>query len=246
MLIEAAQHLDKHPGPLGHFFRRLARKKNRNVAVVAAARKLAVIAWRMLVSGEPYRYAIPRSTEAKLARLRVKATGVRRQGGPPKGTKGAAKLPGGSRTIQPLAEVCRREGLPSPRPLSPGERRTVEAAGCETFVAQIAEPQIVPRRAASKAKIAEGHDDAPHEARAKTPGDPAGPNAAGPGEARRRATRRTGGASCPGHPSRTGTTEGFRPPRAADQGDESPPPGPPTLSSIPRSKKPRNKSSRAS
>ena len=35
MLIEAAQHLDKHPGPLGHFFRRLLRKKNRNVAVVA-------------------------------------------------------------------------------------------------------------------------------------------------------------------------------------------------------------------
>ena len=27
MLIEAAQHLDKHPGPLGHFFRRLCRKK---------------------------------------------------------------------------------------------------------------------------------------------------------------------------------------------------------------------------
>ena len=37
MLIEAAQHLDKHPGPLGHFFRRLCRKKNRNVAVVAGA-----------------------------------------------------------------------------------------------------------------------------------------------------------------------------------------------------------------
>ena len=28
---------DKHPGPLGHFFRRLCRKKNRNVAVVAGA-----------------------------------------------------------------------------------------------------------------------------------------------------------------------------------------------------------------
>ncbi len=38
MLIEAAQHLDKHPGPLGHFFRRLLKKKTRNVAVVAAAK----------------------------------------------------------------------------------------------------------------------------------------------------------------------------------------------------------------
>ena len=60
MLIEAAQHLDKHSGPLGHFFRRLAKKKTRNVAVVAAARKLAMIAWRMLSNNEPYRYAIPR------------------------------------------------------------------------------------------------------------------------------------------------------------------------------------------
>jgi hypothetical protein len=66
MLIEAAQHLDKHPGPLGHFFRRLARKKNRNVAVVAGARKLAAIGWQMLVTNEPYRYAIPRSTETFL------------------------------------------------------------------------------------------------------------------------------------------------------------------------------------
>jgi hypothetical protein len=66
MLIEAAQHLDKHPGPLGHFFHRLARKKNRNVAVVAGARKLAAIGWQMLVTNEPYRYAIPRSTETFL------------------------------------------------------------------------------------------------------------------------------------------------------------------------------------
>jgi transposase len=146
MLIEAAQHLDKHPGPLGHFFRRLAKKKNRNVAVVAAARKLAVIAWHLLTHHEPYRYAIPRSTESKLTRLRVKATGQRRVGGSPKGSKAAAKLPGGSRTIKPLAEVCRLEGLPAPGALSEGERRVVEETGCAPWVAQIAQEQIVPRR----------------------------------------------------------------------------------------------------
>ncbi len=93
MLIEAAQHLDKHPGPLGHFFRRLMKKKGRNVAVVAAARKLATIAWLMLMRNEPYRYAIPRSTETKLAKLRVKATGQRRKSGTPKGAKRQALLP---------------------------------------------------------------------------------------------------------------------------------------------------------
>lgn len=147
MLIEAAQHLDKHPGPLGHFFRRLAKKKNRNVAVVASARKLATIAWLMLTSNEPYRYSIPRTTERKLAQLRVKATGERRKGGSAKGTKSTAKLPGGSRTVKPLAEVFAREGLPPARPLTAGEQRLVERTECGEFVGRIAQPQVVPRRA---------------------------------------------------------------------------------------------------
>jgi transposase len=150
MLVEAVQHLDKHPGPLGHFFRRLLRKKDRNVAVVAAARKLVVIGWELLVRNEPYRYAIPRSTEAKLARLRVKATGQRRKSGPPKGTKATAKLPGGSRTIPALAEVCRAEGLPEPAALCPGELRTLRQAKCQEFVAEISRRRVVPRRQAVK------------------------------------------------------------------------------------------------
>lgn len=149
MLIEAAQHLDKHPGPLGHFFRRLARKKNRNVAVVAGARKLAAIGWQMLVTNEPYRYAIPRSTETKLSRLRVKATGERRKSGAPKGVKCVAKLPGGSRTIKPLAELCQSEGLPAPQSLTPGEQRTVQQTDSGEFVRQIAQTQVVPRRSAA-------------------------------------------------------------------------------------------------
>ena len=158
MLIEAAQHLDKHPGPLGHFFRRLAKRKNRNVAVVAAARKLAAIGWRMLTTSEPYRYAIPRSTETKLSKLRVKATGQRRRGGSPKGTKCVAKRPGGGRTIRSLPEVCQSEGLPAPRRLSPGERRTVKRADAEAFVAEIATARIVPRRSGRRPTPEAIHD----------------------------------------------------------------------------------------
>jgi transposase len=153
MLVEAAQHLDKHPGPLGHFFRKLARKKNRNVAVVAGAKKLALIAWRMLTANEPYRYAIPRTTETKLSRLRVKATGERRVGGPPKGTKSKAKLPGtpgGSRQVKSLAAIYASEGLPPPKALTQGERRTVRAASASKFVAEIAKTHRVPRRAGAK------------------------------------------------------------------------------------------------
>ena len=124
--------------PLGPFLPPGPKKKNRNVAVVAGVWKLAMIGWQMLTKNEPYRYAIPRSTETKLSRLRVKATGQRRVGGEPKGVKSMAKLPGGSRTIKALPEVCRSEGLPAPRPLSAGERRTVQEADSEAFVAAIA------------------------------------------------------------------------------------------------------------
>jgi hypothetical protein len=92
MLIQAAQHVRLHPGPLGVFFRRLAKKKNYNVAVVAAARKLVVIAWHMLTKNEPYRYAQPKPTQSKLQRLRVKATGQRRKSGPKKGIKNRSKI----------------------------------------------------------------------------------------------------------------------------------------------------------
>jgi transposase len=151
MLIEAAQHLDKHPGPLGHFFRRLTRKKNRNVAVTAGARRLAVIGWQMLSTGEPYRYAVPRTTEAKLAKLRMKATGQRRKGGVPKGQKAVAKRPevGCSRTIKALTAVCQAEGLPAPKSLSPGEQRTVKHAGCGEFLTQINSAHVLPRSTGS-------------------------------------------------------------------------------------------------
>ena len=153
MLIEAAQHLDKNPGPLGSFFRRLLRKKTRNVAVVAAARKLAWIGWHLVARNEPYRYAIPSSTQAKLSRLRLKATGQRRRGGMAKGQKATAKLAGGSRTIKPLAEVCRAEGLPEPTLLRPGEERTIRRAGCQQFVARISTVQVVPRGTGSSSLL---------------------------------------------------------------------------------------------
>lgn len=145
-LVQAAHSVARHPGPLGHFFNKLAKKKNYNVSVVATARKLVVIAWHMLTNNEPYRYAIPRSTEEKLRRLRVKATGQRRKSGPAKGTKSKPLVAGGGRTIKSLARVYREEGLPEPRALTPGERRTVEQSGRGDYIASLASDQVVPRR----------------------------------------------------------------------------------------------------
>jgi transposase len=146
VMVQAAQHVSQHPGPLGVFFRRLAKKKSRNVAVVATARKLVVIAWHMLTKNEPYRYAQSLPTETKLQRLRVQATGERRKTGPAKGSSGS-KLAGGgkTRTIKPLAQVCQQEGLPSPKAPPPGEARTVAESGTQEYVASLAAAHVVPK-----------------------------------------------------------------------------------------------------
>jgi len=149
MLIQAAQHIDRHPGPLGHFFRRLMNKKNRNVAVVAAARKLVAIGWQMLVTGEPYRYAIPRSTEDKLRRVRIRATGKRRRGGVPKGRKAERLLPGGGRTLRSLDEVYQSEGLPQRSVPPAGERRVIEESKASEFFKGLGRAKVVPRRPAA-------------------------------------------------------------------------------------------------
>ena len=147
MLVQAAQQYSRQAGPLGHFFQRLKRRKNHNVAVVATARKLACIAWRMLTKGEPYRYASPESTATKLATLRIMATGEKRRGGEGKGVKCVAKgkLPAGSRSIRALDDVYQNEGLPVRSALPGGELRHLNDTHTLQFAEQISNPQRVPR-----------------------------------------------------------------------------------------------------
>ena len=150
---QAAQHLDHNQGPLGHFFRRLAKKKGRNKAVVAAARKLAVISWHLLVKNEPYRYAEPRATEAKLSRIRVRATGKRRQAGPAKGTPRSGDYGTGGRTraIKGIDKLLADEGLPARTPAPVGEQKFLERAGLTHTVAALAAPRRINRRRTSSA-----------------------------------------------------------------------------------------------
>jgi transposase len=150
MLVQAAQHVGTHPGPLGVFFRRVAKRKNRNVAVVATARKLVTIAWHMLKNNEPYRYAQPRATQTKLARLRVIGTGTKRRGGLAKGSSRPEAYGSGqgTRAVPSIDEVYAEEQIPALPPLSPGEKRVVQASGATEFVAAIHSTHRVPRRKA--------------------------------------------------------------------------------------------------
>jgi len=80
VLVEAAWHAMRTPGPLRIFAERVAAKRGANVAVVAVARKLVVIAWHMLSKGEDYAFARPSLVREKIRRLEL-LTGTGRKRG---------------------------------------------------------------------------------------------------------------------------------------------------------------------
>src|SRR5213076_3444994 len=57
--------------PLRAFHQRIAARRGGNIATVAVARKLVVIAWHMLSRGEDYDFARPSLTREKLRRLEL-------------------------------------------------------------------------------------------------------------------------------------------------------------------------------
>jgi transposase len=154
LLTQAAQNMARQAGPLGVFFRRLAKRKCWNVAVCATARKLVGIAWLMLKNNEPYRYANPATTQQKLSRLRVAATGKLRQPehkGRRPGVKNGANPP--SRLTPSLGQVCEQEGLPPIHgfeELPVGEQRVLHSLGVMDYVQQIYQERRTPRTVTSR------------------------------------------------------------------------------------------------
>src|SRR5262249_17951461 len=80
VLVEAAWHASRVPGPLRAFHQRVAARRGGNIATVAVAPKLPVIAWDMLPRSEDYAFARPSVTREKLRRLEL-MTGAERQQG---------------------------------------------------------------------------------------------------------------------------------------------------------------------
>lgn len=84
-LVEAAWTALRSPGPLRAFGERIRARKGSQVAAVAIARKLAVLAWQLLSKGEDYAYARPSLVRAKLRRAE------RAAGAPPLPTRHAGQ-----------------------------------------------------------------------------------------------------------------------------------------------------------
>lgn len=127
------------------FFRRLARRKNRNVAVTATARKLVKIAYLMLKHNEPYRYALPEPTQRKLASLDRRVGAPRQRYQRVEGLPRQRREPGTrARNVRSLPEVCEREALPTvsgPEDIAEGEKRMLSDQGVTAHHRQIQSPQ---------------------------------------------------------------------------------------------------------
>ena len=97
MLVEAAWAASKTPGPLCAFNERIKARRGAQIAVVATARKLAVLCWHLVAKDEDYAFARPSLTTKKRRALELRAGLPSRRG-----QKGKA-------AAYSLKEVRRRE-----------------------------------------------------------------------------------------------------------------------------------------
>jgi len=65
MLIEAAHSAVRAHGPLRAFYERIKSRRGARIALVAVARKLAVLAWHLLTDDSDYRWALDGLTAKK-------------------------------------------------------------------------------------------------------------------------------------------------------------------------------------
>lgn len=78
-LVEASWSVVRQPGPMHAFYKRIRARRGHQVAIVAAARKLACLCWCLLTREEDYAYAQPSLTRKKMRRLELTAGAPKRQ-----------------------------------------------------------------------------------------------------------------------------------------------------------------------
>jgi hypothetical protein len=72
-LFEAAWSVARQPGPLHAFYERIRARRGHGKAVVAVARKLAILFWCLLSRGEDYAHQQPTLTAKKLRLVEITA-----------------------------------------------------------------------------------------------------------------------------------------------------------------------------
>jgi transposase len=80
MLVEAGWAVGRTPGPCRAFYDRIRSRRGPQIAVVALARKLAVLVWHLISRGQDYLWARPALVAWKYRRLELRAGAPRRPG----------------------------------------------------------------------------------------------------------------------------------------------------------------------
>src|SRR3954466_5564872 len=80
MLTEAAFVAVSTPGPMRAFYERVRARRGSQIAIVAVARKLAVLFWHLLTREQDYAYQRPSLTRKKLRALELRAGAERHPG----------------------------------------------------------------------------------------------------------------------------------------------------------------------
>jgi transposase len=79
VLVEAAWVASRSAGPLRAFWQRIAARRGANIATIAVARKLVVLAWQLLTKREDYAFKRPAALAEKIRTLELTAGAERRQ-----------------------------------------------------------------------------------------------------------------------------------------------------------------------
>lgn len=127
MLVEAAWSAANSPGPLRAFFLRIRAKRGHQIAAVAAARKLAVIAWHVLTGQEDFAWSRPALTARKRRELELRA-GMPGKRGPHRGAAAAYNLKEVRDRERAAAEVAERAYVRFVANWQPTSRRSSKAA----------------------------------------------------------------------------------------------------------------------
>jgi transposase len=110
-LVEASWSTVRQPGPIRASYERVRARRGHQVAITAAARKLACLFWCLLTRSEDYAYAQPSLTQKKLRLLEIRA-GAKTLKGTPTGTWATRqKMRAAERELAAQAEAAYRRSV---------------------------------------------------------------------------------------------------------------------------------------
>jgi transposase len=128
VLVEAAWAAIKTPGPLRAFYQRVRARRGAQIAIVAVARKLAILCWQLLTKQQDYAYQRPSHVARKLRALELRAGSTGQKGKPLHPRPGtAAERTAGERALTEQAEHAYRRLVADWKATAPNKKSTGDA-----------------------------------------------------------------------------------------------------------------------